>query len=183
MPQIAPMLETGYGAYQFIQGQKAKKGLERPEYEIPEEIKANLSQAELMALEGLPAQQKQEYIENIGRATATGLRGLKTRKAGLAGVEGLAQTETDAYKQLLGMDVAAKRQNIQNLMSQRETMAGFKERQFDINKMQPYLQKYGEAQAMIGAGAQNIMAGAKSIDQEIQQGTEVLTKFATGGLL
>ena len=151
-----------YGAYQYQKGLKQAELLERPEYEIPEEIRQNLTQAQLMSLEGLPTEQKQQFVENVQRTMQTGLRGVSERGMGIAGIEGLAQQQIDAYRTLLGQDVADRQANLGNLAQARGKLAGFKEREFDINKMQPYIQDYLQAQAMMGAGSQNIMGGVRS---------------------
>ena len=52
--------QTGYGIYQNVQGRKLAKEAEanRPEYQIPESMKAALMSAELRGLEGLPERVK-----------------------------------------------------------------------------------------------------------------------------
>ena len=122
-----------------------------------------------MALEGLPTEQKQQFVENVQRTMQSGLRGLSERGTGLAGIEGLAQQQIDAFRTLLGQDVAARQANQAQLAQARGTMAGFKEKAFDINQMQPYIQDYLQAQAMMGAGSQNIMGGIQTAGQTAGQ--------------
>src|SRR3990167_10537508 len=115
--------KQAFGYYQYLKGLKAKDQLgDRPEYQIPEEIKQNLSQAQLMAIEGLPAEQKRQYIENIQRSMTANLAALTGRKARLVGVSGLSQTEADSYRQLLEADVQARQANQEELMAQRAAM-------------------------------------------------------------
>lgn len=174
---VAGLAKTGFGIYQYRKGQRQLEGLERPEYEIPEEIRQNLTQAQLMALEGLPTEQKQEFVENIQRTMQTGLRGLQERGTGLAGITDLAQQQIDAFRQLFGADVAARQTAQKGLATARGTMAGFKEREFDINEMQPYIQDYLQAQATSGAGVQNIFGGV----QQALPGVGGLTEAAITG--
>ena len=171
-----------FGYYQYLQGLKDEEKLTRPTYEIPEEIRQNLTQAQLMALEGLPAEQKQAYIENLSRSMTASLSNLTNLKSGLKGVSNVAQTEADAYKNLLGMDAAARQQNQQQLMQQRAVMGDQKALQWQINQMQPYLQDYNQAQAMQGAGIQNTMQAKQAnkqmwmnlLGQGLQAGATVL---------
>ena len=160
-----------FGQYQYLQGLKEKDALEgeRPEYEIPEEYAQNLSQAQMMALEGLPAEQKKQYIENLMRTTTGMLSNLTGRKSGLVGVGGVGQMEADMYRNLLGADVTARMANQQTLMGERRGMAEQKAMQWQINQMQPYLQDYNQAQGLIGAGAQNTML-AKQANKEMMVG-------------
>ena len=156
---IGAIAKTGFGIYQMIKGNKMAKENQRPTYEIPEEVKQNLTQSQMMALEGMPAEQQKLYVQNTQRGMAGQLRGLSSRKAGLTGVTAAAQQEQDSYQNLLAMDVQARNQNQQQLMQARGDMASFKDRQFDVNKMQPYMMKEMQAQGMMGAGAQNMMGG------------------------
>ena len=164
-PAVQGSIGIGEMAYGAFQKQKAKKilaDLERPEYEIPEEILQNVSVAERIALEGLPAQEKQAFVENVQRATQTGGQLLQERGLGVAGVTALAQQEQDAYKQLLGADVAAKREGQAAAAGARSSLAAFREREFQVNLFEPYMQTYLEAQALLGTGEQNIQMGAQT---------------------
>ena len=163
IPAAVPIALAGaqalFGGIQAGIGASKLKNLNRPTYTVPEEIKKNLSESELMALEGLPAEQKQQYIQNIQRSQQTAMKGLETRKAGLAGIPALLQSQNDAFTNLLTMDATQKLQNKMLVQQNRNTLAGYKDKEFDINKMQPYQEKSAEAQALIGSGVQNIFGG------------------------
>jgi len=66
---------------------------------------------------------------------------------------------------LLSADVQQRMQNIQTAQSMRQTMAQYRDKAFEINEMQPYEQKYAEAQSLIGAGMQNFMGGLQTVGQ------------------
>lgn len=159
----AGIAQAGFGLWQYQKGKKAAEALVRPEYVIPPEIAENLTQAEMAALEGLPAQQKQEFVENIQRGGQQAMTSLADRGMAVAGAGNIFQQQTDAYRQLLGADVAARQENQAGVATAKLTQAGFKERAFDINEMQPYTQSYLEAQAMKGAGLQNIGGGIQTV--------------------
>jgi hypothetical protein len=159
---IPAIAQTGYGIYQAIKGAKMAKGLERPEYEIPEEIKSNLSQAQRLALEGMTAEEQQNWVDNIQRSGNFALRALGDRKAGLAGISGVQQSMTDAYRQVGETDANMRRQNIAQLMQQNQVMAGYKDKEFELNEMNPFLAQAKAAESMKGAGVQNIFGGVKS---------------------
>jgi len=151
--------QIGFGISQEQKAQRQLKELERPEFEIPEEILQNLSTAERMALEGLPAQERQLFVEDIQRAIQTGGTQLQERGLGVAGVTGLVQQQTDALRGLLQMDVQAKREGESRLAEARSSVAGFKEKEFQLNELDPYLQESLQAQSLQGAGLQNIFTG------------------------
>ena len=156
---LALLAQAGFGVYQGIKGNQLAKDAVRPEYQIPEEIGRNLSDAEIAALEGLPQAQKDAFLQNVQRSTATSLNSLGDRKSGLAGVSSVQQNEQDAMTQLLSMDAQARQSNMNNLYNQRNTMGGYKDKAFQINEMQPFEAQAQAAEAMKGAGIQNVAGG------------------------
>lgn len=163
IPAAVPLALSGaraiFGGIQAGIGAKKLKDLNRPSYVIPEEIKKNLTESELMAYEGLPAEQKQQFLQNVARSQQGALRSLGTRKAGLAGIPSLLQSQNDAFTNLVSMDAAQRQQNKMLAQQNRQVMASYKDKAFDINQMQPYQEKSAEAQALIGSGIQNIFGG------------------------
>lgn len=160
---VGALVQTGFGLSQYFKGKKAAENLVRPEYQIPPEVAQNLSAAEMAALEGLPAQQKQEFVENIQRGGQQAMASLTDRGLAVAGASGIFQQQTDQYRSLLGADVAARQQAQGNLAEARLTSASFAEKQQQINEFQPYQQDYLSAQAQMGAGMQNIGLGFGSL--------------------
>src|ERR1022692_1272443 len=57
-----------YGMYQQKQAKKLMADNPKPTYTIPPEIQANLSQGQQQAMEGLPDEQKQQYVNNLQRS-------------------------------------------------------------------------------------------------------------------
>jgi len=155
-------IQAAAGIGQAVAGYIQKKNLTRPEYQIPDEIEKNMSEAELMSYYGMPDAQKQQYMQNIQRAGQQALAGVADRKGGLGMVSTIQQSQQDSYMNLLSADVQQRMQNIQNAQQQRNVMAQFKDKAFDINEMQPYQQSYAEAQALIGSGMQNVMGGVST---------------------
>lgn len=145
-----------FGLHQYLEGKKIAKGNNRPTYEIPPEIAQNLSQAQQQALQGLPEEQKQQYISNLQRSSAYGLSQLGSRKAGLSGIAAINQNQNDAYGNLLAQDSAARMQNQQQLYGQRQNMADYKTQAFQFNKVDPYYETLARSEALKGAGIQNI---------------------------
>jgi hypothetical protein len=147
---------AGAGLGQVMYAQYLKNRNKRPTYSIPDEIKQNLTQAQMEALEGLPEAQKQEFVKNIERTQASSLSQLGSRKAGLAGVANLNLQSQDAYEKMLAMDAQARRENLKALKVDRQVMADYKDQAFQLNKLNPYYEKVSESEALMGAGLQNI---------------------------
>lgn len=147
------------GGAQMAKGYYDQKKNKRPEYQIPEEVKQNLNQAQQQALQGLPEEQKQQYLSNLQRGSAQALASAGSRKGGLAGIAGLADVQNQGYANLLSADAAARAANQQALSAQRQNMADYRDKAWGINKENPYYEKTAQTQAMIGAGMQNVFGG------------------------
>lgn len=147
---------TLLGLNQYYKGKKMLKNNKRPTYEIPAEVQANLNQAQQMALQGLPEEQKQQFLNNVQRSQAFSMSQAGSRKAGLAGLATINQQGQDAYGNMLSMDAQARMQNQGVLMNQRQNMADYRDQAFQINKLNPYYEKQAEGLAMQGAGMQNV---------------------------
>ena len=154
--------QAAIGIGQAVAGYSKLKNLTRPEYQIPSEIEQNMSEAELMSYYGMPDAQKQSYMQNIQRSGQQALSGTADRKGGLGMVSAIQQNQQDSYSNLLSADVQQRMQNIQNAQNMRSVMAGYKDKAFQMNEMEPYQQDYAEAQGLIGAGMQNFMGGLQS---------------------
>lgn len=152
----AALLQAGTGLAQSIKGKKIQRATVRPTYAIPDEIKANLKQAEQEATYGLDSASKQIATQGIDRSTASALYGGSSRRAGLAGMGGIVQAGNDAFANLAQMDAMEMARKKQVAMGARSEMAGYKDKEWQINKFDPYQLKMDEAQALIGAGMQNI---------------------------
>jgi len=144
---VASAAATAAGV-KYIKGRRdAKKDAKnRPVYEIPDEIKQNLSQAQLDALTGLPEEQYQRYVQNIQQGSASALQNLSSRKAGIAGVAGVNQQQNEAMGNLLTADVQERERKKALLSGARLDMADYKQQQFQLNKLNPYYEKIAQRQ-------------------------------------
>ena len=139
--------------------------MDRPNYEIPQEILDSLTDAQIQALRGMPAEQKQQYIDNVMRSQQASLDAMGDRKAGLTGLTQVHQSSIDAYRNMLSMDAQQRQANEKALQNTRGVVAGFKDKEFEYNEALPYEQTMAAGEAMIGAGVQNIMGGVQSGSQ------------------
>jgi hypothetical protein len=87
---------------------------------------------------------------------------MSTRNAGLTGLSNVQQQSNDANRDLLSMNAQQKQINEKALMGARKDVAGYEDKVFQTNQMQPYLDMMQGAQAMKGAGIQNIMGGVQA---------------------
>lgn len=181
----AGALRLGIGAWQWWKGNQLAKHNVRPTYNIPDEMKHYLSQAEQSALEGLPAEQKQQYLDNISRNMSAGLYGLNSRNAGIGGIGNVVGQANEGAKNLLVADANQRMMNKQQLQTARQSYANFQDKTFQLNSLNPYYETANKASALQGAGIQNTVAGADAIGQSFQQGqqnTQQLAQLAALGM-
>ncbi len=157
-------LTSAQGAKQQKEARKMLAGLKDPGYQIPEEFQQNLAESEQMAKSGLPAQEYNLASTNIQRGTKSGLRQLGRMSNPFAGIAGLARAQSDAFANLDAANAAARRQNILGAMGARRELAGQKLGQQQYAQ-QRYMDQVNQANALLGAGMQNVAGGLGSLGQ------------------
>lgn len=156
---IPAAVKTGTGIAQFLAGRKALRETKRPMRQIPQEVIANLTQAQIQALEGMPEEQRNLFIQDMQRSQQQAVRGLADRRAGIAGIPQLYQGELDSLNRLAMQDSQMRLQNLNNLTAQRAEMGRQRDTQFQLNEYEPFLNKMRMAEGLIGSGMQNAMGG------------------------
>ena len=152
----AALLQAGTGAAQAIKGRQIAKRTVRPTYSMPESVRKNLAMDEANANVGMNAASKQIAMQGIDRGTAAVLNAGSSRRAGLAGLAGVVTSNNDAFSNLAAMDEMARLRNQEKLRETRNTVAGYEDKAWQLNKFDPYQMKVEESQALKGAGMQNI---------------------------
>ena len=156
---IPAAVKTGTGIAQFLAGRNALRNTKRPMREIPREVIANLNQAQVQALEGMPEEQRNLFIQDMQRGQQQAVRGLSDRRAGIAGIPQLYQGELDSLNRLAMQDSAMRLQNQNLLTAQRAEMGRQRDTQFQLNEYEPFLNKMRMAEGLIGSGMQNALGG------------------------
>lgn len=161
----------GVGVGEYEEGKAKLEALEakgRPKYQIPDEVYQDLSHSQRMALEGLPEEQKKQYVENIQAGTQLGLEASGTRQSGLTGISDLYAGQVEAYRSVLAQDVAARQANQEELIDQRGIVAGQKAQQFQINELQPYIEQLQLALGQKQYGMDTWQAGMQQENEDIE---------------
>ena len=150
------------GLLQGAKGSKLAKKNIRPTYEIPPEFQQSLDTAAMRARRGLPQQQYTQGLQNIQRGQTAGLRQLG--KMGRGGsVAGLARAGMDAT---LGLDIAdaqARMGNENIEMGYRGQIGQQKLAKQQYDKFAKYEEEAAAAEALKGAGRQNVMGGLSDL--------------------
>lgn len=151
------------GVVGYFQRRKAKKELaklSRPQYDIPQEILKNQKLAEQQAAEGMPSQQYSNAMRNIQKTQNNLLAGAMDRRSALMALPKIQQATLDATSNLDAQDAGIAVQNKRNLINVGNTTAQYRDKAFDVNKMQPYNRDYNYYMQLLGQGNQNLLGGA-----------------------
>lgn len=163
---IPALVQGGVGIGQFISGKKAMKDNERPTFEIPEYAQEALGlRKTLAASQEMPGMAQAETALN--QQLATGAQ-LATQTAGttaeaLGAIQNMYANRMAGQNRLFGQAAEYNVQMDEALASELGRMAEWEKMQFDINEMQPFLDKAAMASAMAGTGMQNAFQGLEGV--------------------
>lgn len=152
---------TGY--FQRRKAKKMLKGLQQPTYVIPNEILQNQKMAQQAANEGMPSQQYNNAMKNFRQTEADVLASARDRRSALMALPRVQQQTNANIGNLDAQDAAMRQQNQRTLYGINSQVAGYRDKAFDINQMQPYQRDYSYAMGLLGAGNQNLLSGADKI--------------------
>jgi len=154
---IPALMQAGVGIAQMIKSNKQKKEAEanRPEYQMPEEVKQSLAISRAnYADPTMPGQQS--MLDQNTLAAANAARAAIEGGGGVSSLAGISAAESRGA-QNVGI-AGANFQNQQELQYQQQlgNVANYADQEFQINKFAPYSQAYNESREMMGAGQQNM---------------------------
>lgn len=163
----AAVVGAGVSIYKGIKQKQQAKSLindsPRPSEAIPEEELANQRMAQNMSLEGLPSAQYEQAKKNIQRQQAAAVSATQDRRSGVANIGAIQQGTNDAYGNLDAANAGARRQNQLSLMGVNDKIAGYRDKIFDWNQRQKYIQNQNYAMSLLGSSNANIYGGADKL--------------------
>jgi len=155
---IGALAKIWQGFSQKHQAHKINKNNPFPTEQANPLYAQNLAIAENAAKVGLPQQQVIQAQQGFARSQNAGLRQLG-RIGRPGGVAGVVRAGNDAALGLGVADAQARMTNQRQTYGMRNQLANEQTRVWDWNNRQPFLAKTAQAQALLGAGQQNRMAG------------------------
>jgi hypothetical protein len=166
------------------QRRRAKKGLDDlvyPIYDIPQEVIQNKSLAQDLASTGMPSAQYARAQQNILRQQSNAIRQAQDRRSGIGMIGKIQQATNDAQLGLDAQDAQQRVANQKTLIDVNNQVGAYRDKAFDWNKKNKYLQDRAYYMSQLGAGNQNIMSG---IDRFLGGATNIAGGlFGGGGLL
>lgn len=127
----------------------------RPTAEVNENYLKNVALAEQMGRTGLPQEQYNRSLQNIGRNQSTALTSLSRSANPTAGLQGLLRASNDAVMGLDAQDAGARLNNQRFAFGQRNNLAQDQQRVWDWNKKDRFQEEAAAAGQQIGSGKQN----------------------------
>lgn len=175
---ISPVLQAGVGAWQMYKQSKIKD--ERPQFEIPEAYQQSLAQSKQLAYGDMPGEELARQRIGQGTAQAAG----QMRDAGVTDANAIARSAAMGQQQeaSLGANMASQRASWRNNYSNALNQMGQMQMQeWNLNEYEPYQTAMAQKSAFLGAGLQNFVGSAKSIDSYFQgQGYQEFMKGLYG---
>lgn len=163
---IPALLQAGTGVAQFISGNRMRKDLVRPEYQIPAAAKAALGQARSLAssqeMAGMSqAENEMNQILSLGVQSAQQTAGSSSEALGA--VTNMFANRMRQQNSLAGQAAQDYMRRQADVTQQLGNMATYQDKQWQLNEMQPFLDAAATASAMGGAGMQNMMGGLQGL--------------------
>ena len=135
-----------------------------PTEPLPSEVTANQQIAQSEATQGMPSEQYQAAQRNIQRNQAAALSAASTSPGGaVRNIGAIQQGTNDASANLDAQSAEMRRQNIGQLLNVNQQAASWKDKLFDWNQRQKYIQQYNYGMGLLGQSNQNIMGGADKL--------------------
>jgi len=146
----------------MIGGKNKIENLERPTYEIPNEVKQALAISRANYADPSMPGQDVMYDRN-SLAASNAARAAIEGGGGISSLAGIAAAESQGA-QNIGI-AGANFQNQQELQyqGQLQNMANYQDQAWQINEFAPYTESYNEGREQIGAGQQNLFGALGSI--------------------
>lgn len=167
---LAPSAIKGLsGLSDIIRGNRRAKNNIRPVAEVNENYLKNVSLAENMGRVGLPQQQYNRGLQNIGRNQSVALNSLSRSANPSAGVNSLLRASNDAVLGLDVQDANARLNNQRFAFGQRNNLAQDQQRVWNWNRRDRFLEEANAAGQQIGAGKQNLMGALTDASVVAQQ--------------
>lgn len=153
------------GLFGIGSGRRRAKANIRPIASVNENYLKNVALAENMGRVGLPQEQYNRGIQNIGRNQSAAFTSLSRSANPMAGIQGLLRASNDATLGLDVQDANARLNNQRFAFGQRQNLANEQNRVWDWNKKQKFLAEADAASQEIAAGKANAFGGLTDLSQ------------------
>lgn len=158
---VSALGQSVMGAIQNGKANRMMNNLKRPVQTVQQEYYDNVADAQSQSRIGMQSQQYNNALQNTQRNLNAGLRMLG-RSRSPVGLASLVRAQNDATLQLDAQDANMRSANQRMLMQQRGILGAQHKDAFNWNQKENYLGQLARAQALKGAGMQNMAGGLQS---------------------
>lgn len=134
-------------------------------YQIPDEIKSELALSEGQLNAEMPG--TAQYTQNIQQSQGSAIGEAERAGGGasniLASLGSIQGQSNQAYNQLQVAQAQDYQRRLANLQQSQNTMAAYKDKQYEINEYEPYIRDLQRKYDLQGAGFGNIAQGLGSL--------------------
>jgi hypothetical protein len=163
------------GLIQKAQAKKIARNNKRPVYKIQDPVLENQAIAESRAGQGISDASRQELKQESERGLTSSIDAILSGGGSVNNIADLYSNFQGGVSKMALLDEEMRTRNIQNLISQNNTLAAEKDKEWQVNVFAPYADKAQAAAALTKQGSDNIWKGVNSV---ISAGTN----YATGQL-
>lgn len=163
-PQVVSMINS---ISQYKKGMRMFNDTPQPVYTIPQQILSNQSIATTMAMNGMPATQFQQGLNQIGRSQTTGLKSIGSLGGAVGDVGAIVGAGDEAANNLAVASANQRLGNVRTLMDTNQTLAEYEDKAFNLNSMQKYLMKMGMASSLISGGKSGLMTSLNNLGKTL----------------
>lgn len=159
----AGAFQTIMGGIQMIRGMRMKP--ERPTYQRPEEVNQMMGMLQREANAKAPGiTQAEANLRQAGaQAMQSASENATSGAAALAAGAGVNSRMNQGYRDLSANAEQYRRQSQQALLQGYQQAAQYSDREFELNKYQPFMEASATKAALTQAGMQNIPAGMNAM--------------------
>lgn len=160
---VGGLIGLGVGLFGHKKANNILKQNPYPTYNVPNEELANQQIAQNMANEGTPSEQYENAKKNIQRQQSAAIQQSQDRRSGVQTVGAIQQGVNDAYGNLDAQSAAMRRQGQLGLINVNNQIGAYRDKAWQWNQQQRYIQQYNYGQSLLGQSNQNIVSGADKI--------------------
>ena len=164
------LFRSGLGIAQLIKARRMRTP-QRPTYNIPQPIQnqLGLAQNNLNARMAGAAQAENNIYQNQATAMSNIQQG-STNSATQLGSAAIAQAQTNrSMENLQAQESMDYQRRLQALGQAQNTMAGYQDKQWDINQYEPYMNAMATKSALQQGGLMNLYGGLGDLGGQVAQ--------------
>jgi hypothetical protein len=171
----AGLVQAATGAIQKAKAKRIARSNPRPDYRRPQEIDTNQAVAESRAGQGLSDGALQVYDQSNDRALTSSIEAVTKGGGSVNNIGAIYGNNITGRQRMVMLDEEMRSRNIKGLIDQNNEMAGYKDKEWQIDVFAPYADKAQAAATLAKQSSENIWKGVSSVGSAVGN-------YATGQL-